>query len=154
MPCTIVCLTPVVIAAWPAISAAFVGTAAMLGFEVAKTAAKTAAEIGVDIKTASTVDVELKGSAVLEGYAGQEVKVSRGETTVTVNRSEFGRLVVSAEGTEPKSELLKMAEAFAAQMQQVYSYNKAMNQLRMSGFNVVAEEVTKDKEINVTLRRF
>ncbi len=150
MPCTIVCLTPVVIAAWPAISAAIVGTAAMLGFEVAK----TAAEMGVDIKTAGTVDVELAGSAVLEGYAGQEVKVSRGETTVTVRRNEFGRLIVSAEGTGSKSELLKMAEAFAAQMQQVYSYNKAMNQLRTSGFNVVAEEVTKDKEINVTLRRF
>jgi hypothetical protein len=149
MPCTFVCLTPVIIASWPSIMSFTVGVATALGF----TAVKSVVKEEVEVK-ANTVEVELEGSSVLEGYTGQELQFLKEGVQLTVKRNEYGRVVLCAKGSESKEALRQKASTFIEKLYQAYAYNKAMTQLRTSGFNVVNENVGQDKEIRITLRRF
>jgi hypothetical protein len=149
MPCTFVCLTPVIVASWPSIMSFTVGVAAALGF----TAVKSVAEEQVEAKE-NTVEIELEGSSVSEGYTGQELQFVKEGVLLTVKRNEFGRVVLCAKGSESKDILRQKAATFVEKLHQAYAYNKAMTQLRTSGFNVTNETVGQDKEIRITLRRF
>jgi hypothetical protein len=149
MPCTFVCLTPVIIATWPSIVSCVVGAAAAIGF----TAVSSVNKEEVETK-AQTVEVELEGSSVLEGYTGQEQQFVKDGVTLTVKSNEQGRVILCAKGDESKEALRQKALTFAGKLQQAYSYHKAMTQLRTSGFNVVSENVGQDKEIHITLRRW
>jgi hypothetical protein len=152
MPCTMVCLTPVIIAAWPSIVSCVVGAAAALGFTAVSSVneAKVKTETGAETET---VEIELKGSSVLEGYKGEEQFVKDG-VTLTIKMNEGGRVVLCAKGKESQKALRQKAITFAEKLQQAYSYHKAMTQLRTTGFKVVYENVEQNEEIHVTLRRF
>lgn len=149
MPCTFVCLTPVIIASWPSIMSFTVGVATALGF----TSVKSVTKEQVEVKE-NTVEVELEGSSVLEGYTGQELQFVKEGVLLTVKRNDYGRVVLCAKGSESKDILRQKATTFADKLHQTYAYHKAMTQLRTSGFNVVNENVGQDKEIRITLRRF
>ncbi len=149
MPCTFVCLTPVIIASWPSVMAFAVGVAGALGF----TAVKSVVEENVEVKE-NIVEIELEGSCVLEGHTGQEVQFTKEGVLLTVKKNEFGRVVLIAKGSESKESLRQKATAFIDKLHQAYAYNKAMTQLRTSGFNVANETVGENKEIHITLRRF
>jgi hypothetical protein len=144
-----VCLTPVVIAAWPSIVSYVAGAAAALGFTAVSSVDREKVDVEVE-----TVEVELEDSSVLEGYMGEERQFIKDGVTLTVRTNEHGRLVLYAKGNESKETLQWKALAFAGKLQQTYSYHKAMTQLRQSGFNVVDERVEQDEEIHITLRRW
>jgi hypothetical protein len=126
-----------------------VGVAATLGFTAVKSVTKEEVETSENV-----VEIELEGSSVQEGYMGQEQQFVKEGVLLTVKRNEFGRLVLCAKGSESKDILRQKASAFIEKLHQAYAYNKAMTQLRTSGFNVVNENVGQDKEIRITLRRF
>ncbi len=149
MPCTFVCLTPVVIATWPAIVSCVVGAATSLGFAAVSSVSKEEVEA-----KAQMVKIELEGSSVLEGFTGQEQRFVKEGITLAVGKNEQGRVVLRATGDESKEVLREKAMTFAGKLQQVYSYHKAMTQLKTSGFNVVSENVGQDREIHITLRRW
>jgi hypothetical protein len=149
MPCTFVCLTPVIIASWPSIMSFTVGVAAALGFTAVKSVTKEEVETSENV-----VEIELKGSSVQEGYMGQEQQFVKEGVLLTVKRNEFGRLVLCAKGSESKDILRQKASAFIEKLHQTYAYHKAMTQLKTSGFNIVDENVGQDKEIRIKLRRF
>jgi hypothetical protein len=149
MPCTFVCLTPVIIAGWPSIMSFAVGVASALGFAAVKSVVKEEVEAQETI-----VEIELEGSCVLEGHTGQEVQFVKEGVRLTVKRNEFGRVVLRAKGSESKESLRQKATAFIGKLHQAYAYNKAMTQLRASGFKVANETVGENKEIHITLRRF
>jgi hypothetical protein len=148
MPCTFVCLTPVIIASWPSIMSFTVGVASALGFTAVKTLAKEEIEVGENV-----VEIELEGSLVQEGYTGKEMQFAKEGVLLTVKRNEFGRVVLCAKGSESKDVLRQKAATFVEKLHQAYAYNKAMTQLRTSGFNIVDETVGQDKEIHIKLRR-
>jgi hypothetical protein len=144
-----VCLTPVVIAAWPSIVSCVAGAAAALGFTAVSSVVKQKVETELD----QTAEVEVEVDSVLEGYTGEELKFVREGVTLTIRTNQDGRLVVRAKGSESKQVLEQKALTFTGKLQQVYSYNKAMTQLRQSGFNVVDESVGHDQQIHIILRR-
>jgi hypothetical protein len=148
MPCTLVCLTPVIIASWPLIASFAVGVASALGFTAVKTVAKEEVEVGENV-----VEIELEGSSVQEGYTGQEIQFVKEGIQLTIKRNEFGRVVLCAKGSESKDVLRQKASSFIDKLNQTYAYHKAMTQLRTSGFNIVDETVGQDKEIHIKLRR-
>ena len=149
MPCTMVCLTPVVIAAWPAIASFVAGAAAALGF-----AAVSSRQTEQVAEAVNTVEVELEQSSVLSGYTDQNLQFIREGVMLTVRTNERGRLVLTAAGSESKESLHQKALTFADRLQQAYAYDKAMTQLRQSGFNVVEQTVEQDQQIHITLRRW
>ena len=150
MPCTLVCLTPVVIAAWPAIASFAVSAAAALGF-TAVASGKVEEETKTGINTA---EVELEGSSLLEAYTGREEQFIKDGIRITVKVNQNGRIIVRVKGKESQEFLKQKAEDFAGKFLQAYSYHKAMSQLRKTGFIVVDENVQADQQIHITLRRF
>jgi hypothetical protein len=149
MPCTLVCLTPVIIAAWPSIVECAVGVAAMLGFSAVSSA--TCQNEATEI---NTVEIELEGSSVLEGCSGEQLQFSKEDMKLAVRRNERGRISLFAQGSQSKEVLRENATAFIARLHQAYAYHRAMTQLRSSGFNAVSEQVDQNREIHITLRRF
>ena len=149
MPCTFICLTPVIIASWPSVISFAVGVASAMGFTAVKSSVKEQVEVQENV-----VEIELEGSSVIEGHTGQEVQFVKEGVLLTVKRNDYGRVVLCAKGSESKDILRQKATTFADKLHQAYAYHKAMTQLRTSGFNVVNENVGQDKEIRITLRRF
>ena len=149
MPCTFICLTPVIIASWPSIASFVVGAASALGYTAVKSLAKEQVEAKETI-----VEIELEGSIVQEGYTGQELHFSKEGMQITIKRNNYGRLALYAKGSESKEVIGQKAKAFIDKLHQAYAYNKAMTQLRTSGFNVVNETVEENREIHIKLRRF
>src|ERR1700685_943416 len=94
-------LTPVVIAAWPAFSAAVVAASASLGYQVAAEAAdykKTSA----NQKNSNKVELEIEHSEVVTSQLGREqrIAVTRDGVTITFSRDARGKaaLCVTGEG--------------------------------------------------------
>lgn len=151
MPCTMVCLTPVLIAGWPVVVSCLTGVAAALGFSTVQSDEE---ENRQETAVGNQVEVELEGSQVLEGFTGrEEVFVKEGITFIfSANRD--GRLVLCAQGDFSKEELGQKARQFAGKLLQAYSYHKAVSQLKQSGFIISQEQVQADQQIHMTLRRY
>ena len=153
---TVLVLTPVVIASWPAITAAVAGAAAALGF-VTKHAVEEMVQQSQQVEAKQEVEVELHQSEVVAGQikVGQEIVLSKGNVEIRVRRDERGRCVVCAAGKGlSKAELRQIAEQFAQRVTQCFVYDKVMRELKAKNFNVVNEEVMADESIRIHVRRF
>ena len=149
MPCTLICLTPVIIAAWPSIMSYVAGAVAAMGL----TAVKVASENKTSVEE-QTQEVELELGSVQGGLTSDRQQFTKDGVFYTIKCNEQGRLVLIAKGSETKERLREKAATLAGKIQQAYAYHKAMTQLKTTGFNVVAENTGEDQEIQVTLRRF
>lgn len=153
---TAIVLTPVIIAAWPAITAAVAGAAAGLGLSIKQSVDQHNRNMQ-DQTRDQEVEVELSESEVVaQGLkADQEIVCTKGEITFKVRRDARGRCVVCAEGKgHSKVELKQKAEEFARRITQCFVYNKVMKEIKQKHFNVVNEEVMEDKSIRINVRRW
>ncbi|HZM06688.1 MAG TPA: DUF1257 domain-containing protein [Candidatus Saccharimonadales bacterium] len=148
-------LTPLVIAAWPAFSAAVVAAASSLGYAVVS---------GVNeeiVATASlqttTVQLEIARSEVVTGQLGrdQRISVARGGVTVTFSRDARGKaaLCVTGEG-HSKQELKALGEELSQTVVQQYVYQKLMSEMSNRGFLVVDQETNEDRSIRLKVRHW
>jgi hypothetical protein len=149
-------LTPVVIAAWPAFSAAVVAAATSLGYQVAsEVAAQTGAPVAP--KNAGKVSLEIENSEVVTNQLGrdQHIAVTRDGVTITFSRDARGRasLCVAGEGRS-QDELRAMGEELSQSVVQHYVYQKLMGEMRARGFNVVEEETSADRSIRLKVRHW
>jgi len=151
-------LTPVIIASWPAITAAVAGAATALGFVVKKSAEEAArTAVGVSAQAEQNVEVELADSEVLADNlaTSEELVVSKGGVELRVRRDGRGRCSVCAKGIgHTKAELQTAAEEFVERMTQCFVYSKVMMELQAKGFQVVNEEVLEDETVRIHVRRW
>ncbi len=149
-------LTPVVVMAWPAFSAAVVAAAGSLGFQVAAEAARLNLDASA-AKGAGSVQLEIERSEVVSNQLGrdQRIAVSREGVTVTFSRDARGRasLCVSGEGHSAE-ELRALGTELSQAVVQQYVYQKLMDEIRTRGFNVVEEEVNEDRSIRLKVRHW
>ena len=150
-------LTPVVIAAWPAFSAAVVAAATSLGYQVASEAATMKNNAGPRDKGSRNVQLEIENSEVVTNQLGrdQRIVVTKGGITITFSRDARGKasLCVSGEGHE-KDELKAMGEELSQAVVQQYVYQKLMDEMRARGFNVIEEETNADRSIHLKVRHW
>jgi hypothetical protein len=144
-------LTPVVIASWPAISAAVGGVAAAMGFTLASSAPSAhSRETG-----GNRVETALPHSEILDESMrrGQEMVIERDGLTVRFARDERGQcsLCVSGEG-KSKAELRAIGDDVAGRFVQQFAYHKLMTELKQSGCTVIDEEATVDEAIRLRVR--
>ncbi|MEI6074171.1 MAG: DUF1257 domain-containing protein [Verrucomicrobiota bacterium] len=149
-------LTPVVIMAWPAFSAAVVAAASSLGYQVA--AEVNSQRPGETVrKDSGAVQLEIERSEVVTNQLGrdQRIAVSREGVTVTFSRDARGKasLCVSGGGRN-NAELRALGEELSQAVVQQYVYQKLMDEMRARGFNVVEEEVTEDRSIRLKVRHW
>jgi hypothetical protein len=149
-------LTPVVIAAWPAFSAAVVAAAASLGYQVAAEVAdkKGAA---VDRNDSNRINLEIANSEVVTNQLGrdQRIAVTRDGVTITFSRDVRGKaaLCVTGDGCS-NAQLQALGEELSQCVVQKYVYQKLMGEMQARGFNVVEEEVSEDRSIRLKVRHW
>jgi hypothetical protein len=154
----IIVLTPVLIAAWPAIAAAVAGAASAVGLVVGgavKNAEKNA--LHQEEKGEQTVEIELADSNVLAKDLAREKEIvlTKGDIELRVSRDERGRCKVHAKGKgHSHAELKQLTEQFVQKMTQCFIYNRVASELKSKGFQMVNEEVMEDQTIRMHVRRW
>lgn len=149
-------LTPVVIMAWPAFSAAVVAAASSLGYQVAAEANSKIPGATVPKET-NAVQLEIERSEVVTNQLGrdQRISVARDGVTVTFSRDARGKAALCVTGNGQSNEVLRaLGEELSQAVVQQYVYQKLMGEMRARGFNVVEEEVSEDRSIRLKVRHW
>jgi hypothetical protein len=148
-------LTPVVIMAWPAFSAAVVAAAGSLGYQVAAGARRE--RQGETAPRKAAVQLEIERSEVVTGQLGrdQRIAVTREGVTVTFSRDARGKASLCVTGNgQTDAALRALGEELSQAVVQQYVYRKLMDDMRARGYNVVEEEVNADRSIRLKVRHW
>lgn len=148
-------LAPVVVAAWPAFSAAVVAAAASLGYQVVSDAknrlsTREAAESG-------HVSLDIPNSELVTGELGrdQHISVSRNGVTVLFSRDARGKAALCVTGSGQSGEELRaLGEELSGCVVQRYVYQRLMDEMHRRGFTVVEEETDANRAIRIKVRNW
>jgi hypothetical protein len=147
-------LTPIVIAAWPAFSAAVVAAATSLGYEVAS---EKIARATVNEETGKSVRLNLEQSELVTDQLGrdQRIVVTRDGVAITFSRDARGKASICVEGTgQDETALRSMGEELGQRVVQHYVYQRLMEEMRARQFVVVDEEVDANHAIRLKVRHW
>lgn len=149
-------LTPVVIAAWPAFSAAVAAAATSLGYsiveEVRQSQEQQVAEVGE-----RKVSLEIEQSEIVTNQLGrdQQIKVTRAGVTVTFSRDARGKAAICVTGPGYSDEELRaMGEELSQRVVQKYVYQRITDEMKARQFTVVEEEVDENNAIRMKVRHW
>ncbi len=149
-------LTPLVIVAWPAFSAAVMAAATSLGYAVVEETTR-ANEPARKSKTVNHIDLEIPQSEVVMDALNrdQSVSVRRDGVTVTFARDARGRaaLCVTGQGYH-EAELRARGEELSRRVVQKYVYHRLMEEMRARQFVVVEEEIDASQAIRLKVRHW
>jgi hypothetical protein len=148
-------LTPVVIMAWPAFSAAVVAAASSLGYQVVSEIDQQFRETAR--QEGNQVQLEIERSEVVTNQLGrdQKISVNREGVTVTFSRDARGKASLCVTGKGESDETLRaLGEEMSQSVVQQYVYQRLMDEMRSRGYNVVEEEVSEDRSIRLKVRHW
>ena len=149
---SVVVITPVVIASWPAISAAVTAAIGAMGFSVAQGTASQRAQI----TTGNKAEIEVEDSEILKNSAGsgESIVVERDGITATFSRDARGALKVCMEGgaKHSKSELKRIGQELIDSVTQQYVYHRVVTELKERNMNIVDEQVAADRTVTIRVR--
>jgi hypothetical protein len=150
---TVLVVTPILIASWPAITAAVSAAVATMGFTVAQDAVAQANQ-GSGM---SREEIEIEDSEILEGAVGtdQKILVERDGIRATFSRDARGGLRLCMEGHGmSKSQLRELGDELLGRVTQQYAYHKIVTELKNRNMTVVDEEVTDEKSVKIRVRNW
>jgi hypothetical protein len=148
-----VIVTPLIIASWPAITAAVTAAIGSLGYSVAAAGAGTTQKAETEARTRAEIDVE--DSEVLQeaGPAGGELIVEKDSVRAVFSRDARGALKLCVEGDGlSKSELKKIGEDLIGRVTQQYAYHKIVTELQNRNMTIVDEKVSEDRTVKIRVR--
>ncbi len=149
-------LTPVVIAAWPAFSAAVVAAAASLGY-VAVEETLQVAQTDETSTALNRIKLEIEQSELVTGQLGRDksISVTRDGVVVTFSRDARGKASLCVEGQgHSEASLRAIGEELSGRVVQTYVYQRLMDEMQQRQFCVVEEETTEDNSIRLKVRRW
>jgi len=149
-------LAPVVIAGWPAFSAAVVAAATSLGYQVVSEAGKHS-HTAVANDRSGKIDLEIPQSELVTGHLGrdQRLAVTRDGVTVTFSRDARGKAALCVTGNGQSDEVLRaLGEELSGRVVQQYVYQKLMDEMSSRGFVVVEEEADASHAIRLKVRHW
>jgi len=150
-------LTPVVIAAWPAFSAAVTAAATSLGYTIVKEGLQERRQSLLSQTGARAVELEIEQSEIVTSQLGrdQSIKVTRGGVTVIFSRDARGKASICVTGPGHSDEELRtLGEELSQRVVQKYVYNRLIEECRARQFNVVEEEVDESNAIRLKVRHW
>jgi len=152
-------LTPVVVAAWPAFSAAVAAAATSLGYSVVAEGVDIVNQSlkGQEVSKHHQIQLEIANSELVTGQLGrdQRISIARGGVTVTFSRDARGHAQLCVTGTGQTDEALRaFGEELSKGVVQQYVRQRVMDELRAHQFTVVEEEVEADRSIRMKVRRW
>jgi hypothetical protein len=149
-------LTPVVIAAWPAFSAAVMAAATSLGYTLVDELQR-ANESRSMATPDNRVDLEVPHSELVMDtlQRDQHISVTRDGVTVTFARDARGKasLCVTGEG-HSEAELRARGEQLSQRLVQKYVYQRLMQEMSARQFVVVEEETDENQAIRLKVRHW
>lgn len=147
-------VTPILIASWPAVSAAVSAAIATMGFSVAYDSA------GVQASTSSTKsreEIEVEDSEILGDAIGTDEKivVERQGIRATFSRDARGglRLCMEGEGLS-KSNLRELGEELLGRVTQQYAYHRIVSELKERNMTIVDEQMTEQQSVKIRVRNW
>ena len=149
-------LTPVVIAAWPAFSAAVAAAAHSLGYMLVEEIAKQRQSESAK-NQGREVNLEIANSELVTGQLGrdQQIRVTRGQVTVTFSRDARGRAKVCVSGPgHSDAELRALGEELSQRVVQKYVHQRLLDEIRARQFVVVEEAVDANQAIHLRVRHW
>jgi hypothetical protein len=150
-------LTPVVIAAWPAFSAAVTAAAASLGYAVVQEGIQLSQESRVTETGERRVNLEIEQSEIVTSQLGrdQHISVTRGNVSVTFSRDARGKASICVIGPGHSDEELRaIGEELSQRVVQKYVHNRLLEACRARQFNIVEEEVDENNAIRLKVRHW
>ncbi len=142
-------LTPVVVGAWPMISAAAIGAAAALGY------AASDLERLKESRKHLCVDVDVENSDVVtEGLgAGECLVFEKDGVFVSFQRDARGQCGIQVSGeNRTEEELTQLGTEMSQRLTQQFVYNKIATELQNRGFEFIEQEVDEDQNIRIHVR--
>ncbi len=149
-------LTPVVIAAWPAFSAAVVAAAHSLGYTLVDHTIQQRA-LSAAREKVSRVDLEIANSQIVTGQLerDKQVSVTRGTVTVVFSRDARGHASVCVSGTnQSEEELRTQGEELSRRVVQRYVHQRLLQEIQARRFVVVEETVDSNQAIRLKVRHW
>jgi hypothetical protein len=149
-------LTPVVIAAWPAFSAAVTAAAASLGYTIVEEGIKQG-KTNVTESNLGRVNLEIEQSEIVTNQLGrdQRIKVMRGDVTLTISRDARGKASICVTGPGHTDEDLRaIGEELSQRVVQKYVHRRLMDEIRARQFVVVEEAVDENNAIRLKVRHW
>jgi hypothetical protein len=153
MSCVIV-VTPLIIAGWPAITAAVTAAVGTMGYALSKDTGPRRRQLATGKATA---EIEVEDSEILEAAAGtgEELVVEKDGIRAVFSRDARGALKVCMEGEgQSKKELKRLGEELIGRVTQQYVYHKMITELKERNMAVVGEEVAEDRTIKIRVRNW
>lgn len=149
---SIVVVTPLIIAGWPAITAAVTAAIGSMGFSVVK---GTGATVPVTLKTKARAEIEVEDSEILETSTGVggEMVVERKGVRAVFTRDARGSLRLCMEGEgHSKADLKRIGQELVGRVTQQYVYHRLVNELAERNLAIVDEQVTADHTVKLRVR--
>jgi hypothetical protein len=150
-------LTPVVIASWPAFSAAVAAAAASLGYTIVEEGVKQSQTGNINETGERKVNLEIEQSEIVTNQLGrdQRIKAMRGGVTVTFSRDARGKASVCVTGPGHSDEELRaIGGELSQRVVQKYVHRRLMDEIRARQFVVVEEEVDENNAIRLKVRHW
>ena len=150
---TVIVLTPIIIANWPAITAVVSAAVGTMGFAAAQ---------GIESQQSHTTgttreEIEVDNSEILEnaGGRGEEIVVEREGLRAVFTRDGRGSLRVCMEGHgRSKADLRKIGQELVDRVTQQYVYHRVMTEMQQRNMHVVSEEVAEDRTVKIRVRNW
>jgi len=150
-------LTPVVIASWPAFSAAVAAAATSLGYTIVEEGIKQHQTGNANQTGERKINLEIEQSEIVTNQLGrdQSIKVTRGGVTVIFSRDARGKASICVSGPgHSNEELQAIGEELSQRVVQKYVHRRLMDEIQARGFNVVEEEVDENQAIRLKVRHW
>jgi hypothetical protein len=149
-------LTPIVIASWPALSAAVVAAASSLGYQLA-THEEQDYTLRESKKTERSIQLAIDQSELVTDRLDRtrQITVERDGVTVTFSRDARGKAGLCVSGTgHTDSELRTMGEELSQRVVQHYVYQRLKEEIQAREFVVIEEEVDANNAIHMKVRHW
>jgi len=150
-------LAPVVVAAWPAFSAAVVAAAGSMGYVVSSEAVSELLGSSQARVCPTSVTLDIPQSEIVTSQLGrdQRISVSRDGITVTFSRDERGRAGLCVVGSgQNEAELRAAGEELSQKVVQQYVYQRLMQEVQNRGYTVVEENTDVHGAIRMRVRHW
>jgi len=149
-------LTPVVIAAWPAFSAAVVAATNSLGYMLVEEGIRQRRKVAQQT-AGREVQLQIANSEVLTDQLGrqQQLTFSKGGITARFSRDARGAASICVSGPgHTDEELRALGEELSQRVVQKYVYQRLLDEMRARQFVVVEEEVDDNQAIRLKVRHW
>ena len=150
---TILVVTPIIIASWPAITAAVSAAISVAGFTVVQQAASLTAN-----QTARSREIiDIEESEILDASVGTDevLVVEKDGVRATFRRDARGGLQICMEGDHvSKAKLRSMGEELLGKVTQQYAYHRIVTELKNRNMTIVDEHMTETESVKIRIRNW